>query len=192
MKKHKYFILTYNMSLANYSGKQADISSAVKSFYVLPGIYAHWIYKNILTKGYITPENKTKNVLIEKDLIVNGSIISPSDANVKKNIQDVSAEDINNISLLKAKRYNYIDEENNEDQPHYGFIAQELEEIYPNLIISIPNIKNVKDENSVENEIKGINYIELIPILVAKINNMQFEMNEMKKEMNKLKDKLST
>lgn len=171
-----------NMSFANYGGKQADISSSTKVFYVDSGPYANWIYKNVLTKGYITPENKTKNVVIEKDLIVNGSIINPSDMNVKKNIEDINPQDINNISLLKAKRYNYIDEESDEHQPHYGFIAQELEEVYPSLIMKIP------DEN--ENEIKGINYIELIPLLVGKINNMQLEMDEMRKEMNEMKIKM--
>lgn len=176
------------MSLSNYGGRQTDTSSTTKTFYVDSDPYAHWIYKNLLTKGYITPENKTKNVLIQKDLIVNGAIINPSDANVKKNIEDVIEQDINNISRLNAKRYNYIDEDISESNPHYGFIAQELEEVYPNLIISIPNENSENSEND-KNEIKGINYIELIPLLVAKINNMQKEINEMKKEIIELKDK---
>jgi hypothetical protein len=171
------------MALANYGARQTDINSTTKTFqYGLPPT-ANWIYKNVLTQGFITPENNTKDVLIQKNLIVNGSIINPSDINIKKNINNIPLEEINNISLLKPKMYNFIEKYDDENMKHYGFIAQELEEIYPNLIMNVVN----EDDGEGDNEIKGINYFELIPLLIGKINNMQMEMDEMKKEINQMK-----
>lgn len=184
------------MALSNYGGRQSDTTSTIKVFYVESGPYANWVYRNVLTKGYITPENKTKNVLIEKDLIVNGAIINPSDANIKKDVKDVTMEDINNISLLNPKVYNYIDNyDDGNKRSHYGFIAQELETVYPNLITKIPNKNQPQNQNEEQieelDEIKGINYSELLPLLVGKINHMQIEMDEMRKEINEMKEHMN-
>ena len=60
-------------------------------------------------------------------------------------------------------------------QIHYGFIAQDFEKEYPELVFTKPNKKL--------NNIKAVNYLEIIPLLVNKIQLMQ-------KEIDDLKDKL--
>ena len=54
---------------------------------------------------------------------------------------------------------------------HYGFIAQEFEKVYPNLV-----------KNS-EMGYKTVNYIELIPVLVSKIQDLNKEIQELKEKV---------
>ena len=54
---------------------------------------------------------------------------------------------------------------------HYGLIAQEFEQLYPELI-SMTTMNG--------NAVKGINYLELIPILIGKIKLMEKEIEELK------------
>jgi hypothetical protein len=76
---------------------------------------ALWILKKDNTDSYITPANNV-NVLIKKNLIVNGSIVNPSDLLLKENIislrQDNSYDSIDTILKLNPVKYNYISDEN--------------------------------------------------------------------------------
>ena len=59
---------------------------------------------------------------------------------------------------------------------HYGFIAQEFETIFPELVTSKPGpIANIK----------AINYLEVIPLLVSKIQKMQNEIDKLKQQIDK-------
>ena len=57
------------------------------------------------------------------------------------------------------------------------FIAQEIEKIYPELVKS-------SNLNYNRTHYKRVNYMELIPILVAQIQIMQTEIDELKRQMN--------
>jgi hypothetical protein len=156
--------------VSNYGGKQPDNTSYIKQFVTSVGPVASWIYKRINNVVYITPQDKTKNVLIEKDLIVNGAIINPSDKKIKENIQQFHNNTFNNITKLTPKSYNYIHDETKKQ--HFGFIAQELEILFPELVTI---------STAYDTEIKGINYIELIPIMIGKMKMMEQEIEELKK-----------
>ena len=58
---------------------------------------------------------------------------------------------------------------------HFGLIAQELELIYPNLVVDLGNTK-------------GINYMELIPILIRGIQDQQKEIEDLKAEVQAIKN----
>ena len=55
-----------------------------------------------------------------------------------------------------------------QNKKHYGFIAQELENVYPELV------------SDSEMGFKTVNYIEMIPILLSQIQSMQMEINMLK------------
>jgi hypothetical protein len=121
-------------------------------------------------------------VYISKDLFVNGtiygSVVAPSDISIKENIRDLSLEvDFNKLLELQPKQYTYKDDI--EHKIHYGLIAQDVEKIYPNLIYSI------KDEDSPSSNestiLKSINYVELVPLLLLKIQDLQKQIDELKK-----------
>jgi hypothetical protein len=75
-------------------------------------------------------------------------------------------EYIDNLVYLKGKQYTFINDPSK--KIHYGYIAQDVEPIYPNLVITN------------EEQIKSINYIELIPLLVEKINKLEVEIFNLK------------
>ena len=157
---------------ANYGGKQPDNSTYIKQFNSTSTGYANWIYKKISNIQFITTTSAT-SVLIQKDLVVNGAINNSSDVKLKENIEDIKDDEYNEILNVKAKKYNYINDENKKIR--YGVIAQELENFFPHLVSEI-----IEDDGSVT---KSVNYIDMIPILLCKIQKMQAEIDELKEKV---------
>lgn len=106
-------------------------------------------------------------------LIDSYSITQRSDIKLKDNINDIEKEKLNNITKLESKTYTFKNDDNKKQ--HYGLIAQEVEKLYPELV-------SVDKDN-----IKSINYIELIPLLLEKIKSQDNEINEIKNQINEIK-----
>ena len=157
--------------VTNYCGRQPDNTQGIKQFVTSIASTADWIYKKLLndiSTTYITLADQTKTVYIPKDLIVAGSILNPSDEILKRDISELLYVDIEDFKKLKPKTFSYKNDDSN--RKHYGFIAQELEEIYPSLV-------------SDNLEYKTVNYIELIPIMLCQMQNMQNELDELKEKL---------
>jgi hypothetical protein len=107
--------------------------------------------KNNLTTGTLNSDTITCNTLITQN------INNPSDINIKTNITKIDDE---NIVKLKPVKFNYKNDENLK----FGFIAQEVETVYPNLVSNI-------------NGIKHVDYIQLIPLLLNKIIDQESRIN---------------
>jgi hypothetical protein len=157
--------------------RQANRTSYIKAFPSYISNSVTWIYKSIIDPSgnlqkFITPSTNN-SVYLPKDLIVHGSITSISDRSLKENINDVEKELGNKILQINPKSYNLINDE--QKKQHFGVIAQELEEIFPELIIN-----TIIDDNMEKKEIKTVNYLELIPIMILKMQNMQKEIDELK------------
>ena len=126
----------------------------------------------------ISPANKV-DVLIPKDLIVIGSILNPSDLHLKENIELISQDksiDVNGVLKLWPVKYNYIEDTNK--KLHYGLIAQEVEEYFPELVHTTN--RDETDKKSTPSQTKSVNYIELIPIMLCKMKKMQEEIDVLK------------
>lgn len=158
----------------NYGGRQGDNIQNIKQFVSSPIGIVNWIYKTLSnpTRQVITPYDQTKTVMIPKNLLVLGSINNPSDMILKDNIEQINLEDFNKLNPVS---FTFKDDENN--KKHYGFIAQELETVYPELV------------TNTEIGFKAVNYIELIPILLSQMKNMQIELDKLKEEVKELKEK---
>ena len=154
--------------LANYGGRQPDNTQNIKQFIFTDYGIANWVYKKVPNTNtmVITPSDQKKSVFIPKDLLVLGSINNPSDISLKKNIEDIDSSE-----LTKLNPVSFQFKADKSDKKHYGFIAQELENIYPELV-------------SNNSGIKTINYIELIPIILSQMKCMQQEICELKNEIN--------
>lgn len=159
---------------ANYGGKQPDNSTYIKQFNSTASGYASWIYKKFSNIQFITTASDT-SVLIQKDLVVKGSINNPSDVKLKENIEDIKHDECEEILKVKAKKYNYKNDENK--KMRYGVIAQEIENFFPHLVSEI-----TEDDGCVT---KTVNYIDMIPILLCQIQKMQKEIDELKEKIDK-------
>jgi hypothetical protein len=117
-----------------------------------------------------------------------GSWTSVSDEKFKKNISDYNNA-LDNIMKLRPVTYEMKTEEypfmNFEKGPQIGFIAQEMEPIFPSLVVS--GAHPGENENDPFIEYKGINYIGLTPILVKAMQEQQIIIDSLKSEINDLK-----
>ena len=88
------------------------------------------------------------NKLVVSDMIISTSgVIQGSDARIKKNIEDVSDDVcLKKLRELRPKTYNYIDTTQRTTSEVYGFIAQEVREVFPEAIqIGTNTIPNIMD-----------------------------------------------
>jgi hypothetical protein len=169
-------------TVANYGGKQPSYTQNIKQFVVSPTVsQADWVFSKVSTNGevYITPANRTKSVYIytdlyvNKDLYVTGNIYNPSDVKLKENIEPISDSKIENLFDLEPVEYKLKSDTKN--KKHYGLIAQDLEKVYPELI---------SDSNL---GFKTVNYMELIPLLLLKMKNMQKEIDDLREQIGSIK-----
>jgi hypothetical protein len=147
--------------------KQQDTSQFVKHFVSNTRLVV-WIKKTVDKLSYITLVDDTQNVLIPKDLVVIGSINNPSDSRLKDNVTAI--DDCQRINELKPCKYTFIGDATK--RTHYGIMAQDLEKVYPSLV-----------NDAVLDGIKTVNYLELVPILVCKVNAMQTEIDELRNKL---------
>jgi hypothetical protein len=166
-----------NSSVANYSGRQPDSTQNIKQFVTTTNGIIYWFYKRINNEVYVTPADPNKTVLIPKDLFVVGSITNTSDVKLKENIEEIPDSKLDHLLNLAPKKYNFISDETK--KTHYGLIAQELEVEFPELI-NVMKHEVKKGDDTIVEDIKTINYIELIPLLLMKMQKMQYEIDDLK------------
>lgn len=132
------------------------------------------------------PSNSAYAGYFDGTVKVNGTLIATtvsttSDERYKENVQKISSSLVNNIQLLNPVSYTLkpdsawmYDKTAPELQNgiHYGLIAQEVQKIYPELVYERA------DQLS-------INYIELIPLLILKIQELSVELEALKSQQAK-------
>ena len=127
----------------------------------------------------------------------------PSDAALKTNITEVeSVHDL--LSGLQVKSYEFVEHEaiNLPTGLHYGFIAQEVEAVLPELVSQLntptkfDTLGNIITEPI---EFKSVNYTEMIPLLVGALNEQkavidaqQDQLSQQAAEINSLQSELAS
>jgi hypothetical protein len=129
------------------------------------GINVNGLQLWTISGNQIVPTNNQLFVSCS-NLQVNTSFSLISDIKLKDDIEDIPEVYIDNMASLKGKQYTFKKDQSK--TKHYGYIAQDVEELYPNLVIT-----NKED-------IKSINYIEFIPLLIEKINRLELEILKLK------------
>jgi hypothetical protein len=121
-------------------------------------------YKKVQIGNSKSVPGTTGDLIVWGDITYYGSLNNASDISLKENIQSFDEGD--NLLKLNPVIFNYKHDDTKKQ--HYGFIAQELEHEFPELV------------KETDDNVKIINTIELIPILVNKIQKMQKEMLDLK------------
>jgi filamentous hemagglutinin family protein len=157
------------MSQSNYGGKQANQSSYIKNFNIGSSPIT-WYYSTNNNQLILSPTNSSATVYIKGDLFVGGSINNPSDLQLKDNIEDLSLSLTDNLLLLNPVKYNYKDDAKQKE--HFGFIAQDVEKLFPNLVNTVS--ATIGDDDV---SIKSVNYLEMVPLLLLKIKDLQNQID---------------
>ena len=122
---------------------------------------------NINADGEITAGG---NITAEGEI----AAYSSSDQLLKKNIQDFSATDI--INGLNPKVFQWNDtaknlNKNKDDRLNYGLIAQEVEEVMPEMV-----------RNMYGGKYLGLDYEQLIPVLLQGMKEQQEKIEKLEKQ----------
>lgn len=145
-------------------------SSSLDSGMNTNGKYAGYFHGNVKTTDamYATVYNTT------------------SDYRLKDKIETVDQESVDKIMKLNVVKYNlkqlpvdmgdtakvqvnyYTDDSKILERTHYGLLAQELQDIYPDLVYEG------------EDGLMSVNYIELIPLLIQSIQSLRKEVDQLK------------
>jgi hypothetical protein len=115
----------------------------------------------------------------------------PSDANLKSNIEDLS-DGLSIINQLQPKSYYYNMQSNASmhlpSGIHYGLLAQDLQSVLPNLVKESvhPARYDSAGENQLypEIEFRAVNYIEIIPYLIAGMKQQQSQIEALQAIVN--------
>lgn len=150
---------------------------------------------NLYTLG--TPDRRWKQIYARTSTIVT------SDRNFKKDEKDFDDEFVTKLIMgLKPKTYKF--KQNDSNRTHYGFIAQDIEDLLPELGISSKDISafikspasNMSNddteehpasvEDSDQNFIYSLRYEELISPMVRKMQIQEEKINNLQKQIDQL------
>jgi hypothetical protein len=191
---------------ANVSGSS---SNRAKGIYGLEnsgtGTGVHGVSTNsslFPTSGYIGVHGVESTltgwaILGSGDINATSNYYNISDSKLKQNVVPLTSA-LSLITKLLPKQYDMKWEEYRlagfDRRPQMGFIAQELEQVLPNLVKNtfIPlNDANFTKEEIAKNpelakketsilEVKAVNYVQLIPLLTQAIKEQQEQISELK------------
>ena len=153
-------------------GYGAGIYGTTNGYSALTGRYAGYFNGNTYINGNLTAT----------------SVTTPSDMRLKTNVESLNknGDALENILNMNAISYNYkpmettrellgesveVEKdfiEQHDNTRHYGLSAQELQKIYPDIVYEG------------QDGYLGVNYVELVPVLICAIQQLQEEINELK------------
>jgi hypothetical protein len=164
-------------SVANYAmdvggnltgGIWSKCNNSGDAQYVSQSSTIGWHYYALTSGGavfYVLTNGDVRNA--------NNSYGAISDIKLKENITDASPK-LDDLLKVKIRNYNLIDDETKTKQ--IGVIAQELEEIFPNLITEDKLIDS--DET-----IKTVKYSVFVPMLIKAIQELTQKVNELESKI---------
>lgn len=134
------------------------------------------------------------------DFYYTGTSQAPSDERLKKNINEMPSV-LDKVKLLQPKTYEFRNEEfsyvNLAEGPQFGFISQEIENLFPDLVEEATHVFQTgaagtsnTEEHSLD--IKSLDYISLIPILTKAIQEQQEIIENQTRAINAYKEELSS
>lgn len=152
------------------------LGTSVNYFGYIPGLYAGYFIGDTYVNGTLTAT----------------SLVTPSDIRLKTNITNISntGQTLENLMKINVLSYNYKKRELPEaerdtiqettlkafnekceadaKERHFGISAQELQKLFPELV------KEGQDGYL------GVNYVELVPILIQAIQELKGEVEELR------------
>ena len=105
------------------------------------------------------------------------SATTSSDLKLKENIRDLEGS-LDKTLKLRGVKFDWKDDNRKNDQ--LGFIAQEIEEVLPEVVSEVESIGDRNGETH-----KVVNYQAVVPLLVEAIKELKDEINDLKDQLNK-------
>lgn len=110
---------------------------------------------------------------VKGNIIATGTITPGSDRKLKENIRPLEDDTLNKVLQLKPTRFTLKSDKDKKEQ--IGFIAQEVEEVFPEFVVSLTD----KDKE----ETKYLDYMKLTSILCKAIQEQQKKIEELESKI---------
>jgi len=120
--------------------------------------------------------------------VVAFSSTAPSDAKLKDNVKTIPNA-LDKVMNLRGVEFDW-NVDSKKGQHDIGLIAQEVEEIIPEVVKDKPMIKKDSDSKNIsedEETYKTISYDKLVGLLVESTKEQQKQIEDLKKEIQELK-----
>jgi len=122
-----------------------------------------------------------------------GTLASASDIKFKRDIQNLTGA-LELITSLEPKTYYFKDEGDAEfiglsSSKQYGFIAQDLQKVFPDLVHTQKQPKGLKSTETIE--YVGVDYISLVPVLTQAIKEQQDMIEDLQAKLLELEQKIN-
>jgi hypothetical protein len=125
--------------------------------------------------GWYGYELRASGGILKYGIYGNGTVTAPSDERRKKNIETTRDGYLQDVCNLRVVKYNWNEDAEGKDK-ELGFVAQEVEQIFPKLV------ETGFDGMNNENEVKLLKQGVLIPILVKAIQELKAEVELLKQQ----------
>lgn len=136
-------------------------------------------YQNSCQMNWFANEFEEMSLTGNGDLYVWGSFYELSDSTLKKNITPLN-NTLSKIKNLDVVTYNWKNERAKNSNQEIGFLAQEVEQQFPQLVQT-----NNKGE-------KAVSYTHMVPVLLESIKEQQTEIDSMKTRMDQMEALINT
>jgi hypothetical protein len=145
--------------------------------------YAGYFLGKVFASGSLNVGGAvTGNSATFSGCVIASNVSCPSDSRYKKNILPIE-NSLSNILRINGVRYDWKQEEFPEkqfsDKNQIGFIAQEIEKIFPEMVFT--------DEKS----FKSVDYARLTPVLVEAIKELTLKNQKLENRLDKIEAILS-
>jgi len=129
---------------------------------------------------FIASGQPTTIIYGDGGLLVYGTITEVSDSTLKENIKPIH-DALSCIQKINAVSYNWKDKKSRSESEQIGFLAQDVERVFPQLI-------RTDDKGE-----KSVSYTHMVPVLLEAIKEQQAEIDSLKEkqlEMDAMKVKM--
>lgn len=123
----------------------------------------------------VAAQAQTESALISSAGSMVGGMMS--DARLKDNIVPYEPG-LEAVMEMRAVEFDYTHPRFNDGRKHIGFIAQEIEEIVPQAVDRIHGLAAEGEE-----PFRKVNYMELVPVLVNAIQDLQKQIVDLQKQV---------
>lgn len=133
------------------------------------GVMNAEVYNSLAVYTPIGDTNFQGSFSITGNLSVSGTVTAASDARFKENIRPIE----NALArVIKAEGIGF--DRIGGDKNQIGFVAQDLEKVFPELVVTAPSAEGFK----------AVNYQSMVAILVEAIKEQQLEIDTLKSKLN--------
>ena len=178
-------ILTAGAPPAALSASENGLLLGVNSTTTYKWIQSYGGPLSINTQGNnvgIGTTNPTEKLHVIGNILASGNITSNSDVRFKREIEPLDSA-LEMVKQLEGKYYywkdDYMANQANNQERQIGFIAQEMEQIIPELV------------RTDQEGYKAINYAQLTPVLVEAIKEQSEEIHSLKEKLELLQQQVA-